>query len=267
MQKRLLFFGFCTIFLAAILFNACKREYSYEGGAIPRDSIPVIVLPPQPANFTLVGAPNDCSNPVINGTYTAGSNLNPSNYIKVTVNVATPGAYVIKTDTVNGISFSAAGTFNTTGNVTLQLAGAGRPDAAGLFYFTTSTGTSSCSFSVAVQNGPPWATYVLESGSGNPNPCTYRVFGSYNANKPLLFSDSVTVRVFVTALGNFTVQTNRVNGFDFACTGTFTTTGSQDITLYGRGTPQVAGNAVFTPQIVGPAPLGGQSCGFNVTVQ
>ena len=266
MHKRLLFFASCFFFLVAALLNACKREYSNEGRA-GLDSIQVVVLPPHPASFTLVGAPGDCSSTVINGTYTAGINLSSSNSVTVKVNVSAPGAYVIKTDTVNGISFSASGSFNTTGNVDVVLVASGRPNVAGRFYFVPNTSTSSCAFSIAVQNRPPWATYVLESGGGNPSPCLYRVFGSYRANAPLVFSDSVTVRVFVTIPGNFTVQTNKVNGFDFAYTGTFTTTGSQDITLHGLGTPQAAGNFVFTPQIVGPAPLGGQACAFNLTVQ
>lgn len=266
MHQRLLFLASCFFFLLAVLLNSCKREYSSEGSA-RLDSIQVVVLPPQPASFTLVGAPGDCSSAASNGTYTAGISLSSSNSIKVKVNVSAPGAYVIKTDTVNGISFSTSGSFNTTGNVDVVLVASGRPNVAGQFYFALNTGTSGCAFSIAVQNRAPWATYVLVSGGGNPSPCLYRVSGSYIANAPLVFSHSVTVQVFVTILGNFTVQTNKVNGFDFAYTGTFTTTGSQDITLQGRGTPQASGNFVFTPQIVGPAPLGGQACTFNLTVQ
>ena len=77
--------------------------------------------------------------------------------------------------------------------------------------------------------------------------------------------NSIDIQTFATP-GNFTIATNTINGMMFSYTGSFITTGSQDIILYGTGTPVMPGNYIITPEIVGPHPLGGQACSFFVTV-
>jgi len=47
----------------------------------------------------------------------------------------------------------------------------------------------------------------------------------------------------------------------------FSVLGEQTVVLSGSGTPSAAGNYKFVPAIIGPAPLGGNYCGFNVNVQ
>jgi hypothetical protein len=116
---------------------------------------------------------------------------------------------------------------------------------------------------VTVQNREPLATYVLESGAGS---CSFAVAGNYTANTALTPSNTVSIRVFVTVLGNYTIATQAVNGMRFYHSGMFTTMGSQLVTLNGSGTPIAAGNFPFVPMIVGPHPLGGESCGFFITV-
>ncbi len=54
------------------------------------------------------------------------------------------------------------------------------------------------------------------------------------------------VTVVVTAVGTYNFLTNIVNGMYFQLSGTFTTTGSQEITLIGYGSPIVAGNFTYT---------------------
>ena len=111
------------------------------------------------------------------------------------------------------------------------------------------------------------AVYVLESLPGNPNPCApYSVAGIYTTNVPLSNANKVTIRVFVSSPGNFTIATNKLEGMMFYYSGSFITPGSQDIILYGSGTPALGGIYTFMPEIVGPHPLGGQICAFNVTV-
>jgi hypothetical protein len=73
--------------------------------------------------------------------------------------------------------------------------------------------------------------------------------------------------VYVQQTGNFTIQTSKVNGMVFSASGNFSSTGSQYITLTGSGTPVTAGSFTLIPQIVGPHPLGGESCAISVTVQ
>ena len=70
----------------------------------------------------------------------------------------------------------------------------------------------------------------------------------------------------MTVVGNFTISKNIIDGIKFSYTGSFTNTGIQLVTLPGNGTPTASGNFLFAPEIVGPHPLGGEGCGFNLVV-
>ncbi|MCY7290882.1 MAG: hypothetical protein LH615_01760 [Ferruginibacter sp.] len=101
------------------------------------------------ASFALSGSPGNCTGAVVNGTYTAGTALTTSNTAKIYVNVTSPGNYSIATTTVNGISFSASGTFNITGSQQVTLTGMGTPTIAGPFNYPLSGGGGTpCMFSV-----------------------------------------------------------------------------------------------------------------------
>ncbi len=219
------------------------------------------------ASFTLAGAPNSCTPAFVYGNYVAGTSLKNSNTVEVSVNVTAVGAYVLTTDTLDGIWFASTGTFTTTGNQVVTLAGFGTPDFARNLVFTPKADSSSCTFTVTVLTPGSPAIYVLESGFGSSNnPCIYTVSGTYNAAIPLSSSNTVSMKVFVSSVGSFTIATNTVNGLLFAYTGTFTTVGSQNVVLFGNGTPTVKGTYSFAPEIVGSHPLGGQTCAFSVMV-
>lgn len=219
------------------------------------------------ASYTLSGGPNACGNFSVNGTYIVQQGLSSFNTVDVTVDVTHAGDYSLHTDTVNGMHFSASGSFTNTGLQTVRLSGSGTPSAAGLFTFTPTTGSSFCTFDLPVQNNDPLAIYVLESGAGNPNPCIYTLTGTYKAQTPLNASNTISMSIYVQTAGNFTIQTARVNGMVFTATGAFTSTGTQYISLTGSGTPVAKGDFFLVPQIVGPHPLGGQSCAVKITVQ
>jgi hypothetical protein len=96
----------------------CKKEYSYEGDGSPTPPPPP---PPPPstvgdASFTLTGAPNNCFNAYVNGTYVSGVFLSNANTVDINVNVTAIGNYNLTTDTINGVWFSRSGTFTSTGN-------------------------------------------------------------------------------------------------------------------------------------------------------
>lgn len=218
------------------------------------------------ASFTLLGAPGNCSGAIIDGSYFPGAKMDEFNTIEIAVNVTSVGAFTLSTDTLDGISFSASGSFTSIGNQTVKLKGAGTPDFARKITFTPAVAGSSCTCNIVVVNREPLATYVLESGSGSPNPCIYTLSGTYNVNKPLSISNAVSITVFVTVLGNFTIATQSVNGITFAYSGTFTNLGAQKVTLQGEGIPTIPGSFSFIPEIIGPHPLGGESCGFEILV-
>ena len=224
--------------------------------------ITITVAPPAVAGFTL-----DCTNAVISANYTPGIALTSANTVVVSVNVTKIGDYSINTDTLDGIHFSAAGTFTTIGSQSVTLTGFGTPELARYLTFTAGVGSSNCSFNLSVIDPEPLATYVLESGFGTPNPCIYTVLGTYYSNTPLTDANNLSMHVFVADIGNFTIATSEINGMTFSYSGTFTTPGAQLVILKGSGTPTAPGTYTFIPQIVGPHPLGGETCAFNIEVQ
>jgi hypothetical protein len=221
------------------------------------------------AGYTLSGAPNDCSNPVEQGTYIKDKAMTKDNVVTINVNVTTPGKYNITTNKVNGISFSASGSFASHGAQQVILQASGTPEIPELSQFQLNADASHCTFYVPVSNAEPVATYVLQSSVNNnilycaPG----SVQGAYTAGTSLSADNTLTVNAFVTVTGNFTISTTEQNGMKFSHTGTFTTTGAQDVVLQGSGTPTAVGTYTFYPQIVGPAPLGGSTCGLDVAVK
>src|SRR3982751_3649582 len=106
-----------------ILFYACEKEYSIEGGTTDT------------AVFTYTGAPGTCASAVVTGTFETGTALGATNTTTITVDVVTPGNYSITTDVANGISFAGAGAFTLTGPQTVVLTGSGIPLAPGTFSY------------------------------------------------------------------------------------------------------------------------------------
>ncbi len=100
------------------------------------------------AGFALSGSPGNCTGAVVNGTYAAGTALTAQNYVVVNVNVTSPGNYTIATTTLNGISFSATGTFNITGQQQVNLLGTGTPTVPGVFNFPVSGDGNNCGITV-----------------------------------------------------------------------------------------------------------------------
>ena len=222
------------------------------------------------AVFALAGEPNDCTNPVIKGSYLQNVGPSGSNMVIVNVVVTTTGSYHIATDTLNGISFSASGTFDTTGDQQVVLQASGDMGDVGFLTFNVSAGASDCAFSMPVTNNPPFGTFVLESNSGQNAYCTYARFSnsSLRVGSPLNpQSDYFDLEVYVTEVGNWSVGTRSVNGMTFYGVGKFTTLGEQMIRLGGHGTPKAAGHFLLTPEILGPSPIGGEFCSLNVDVQ
>lgn len=108
---------------------------------------------------------------------------------------------------------------------------------------------------------------VIEAGfsfDGAPGACASPVIsGTYTPGTPLNSTNTVTLKVNVTATGAYAVSTSLVNGYKFSGTGVFTATGIQSIVLTGSGTPAVAQTDSFTPV----AEAGGISgCSFTISM-
>lgn len=70
-----------------------------------------------------------CGRAVANGVYKVGIPLTAANTITLPVNVTALGSYDITSNTVDGISFSASGTFTAIGNQNVTLSGTGTPSS------------------------------------------------------------------------------------------------------------------------------------------
>ena len=117
--------------------SSCSFSVTVAGGA-------------SPAVFTLQGAPGNCSNASVAGTYTVGVPLVAANKVTLDVNVTTIGTWSVTITTVTGISFSGSGTFTTTGVQQITLNGTGNPTTAGVQTFSVTAGGTTCSFPITV---------------------------------------------------------------------------------------------------------------------
>ena len=208
------------------------------------------------ALFMLGGSPTSCSGFTVTGSYKEGSPLNINNTADLTVNVITAGPYTVTTTSINGMTFSAAGTFTQTGTQHISLIGTGIPVTAGNFNLTASNGYSNCTYTVTVDNAAP-AIYTL---GGAPGSCTGAVIaGNYVSGIPLTASNTATINVNVTGTGSYTISTLAANAVTFSNTGFFNSTGLQTVVLSANGTPASVGTI---NHIVSG---GGSSCTFSVS--
>lgn len=205
------------------------------------------------AVFTYTATTGNCTGQIINGTYTTGINLGPTNTVDLKVNVTTAGSYSVTTNTANGVSFSGSGTL-ATGAQTIRLTGQGKPTAAGPFTFTPTN--NGCAFPVTFAPPLPPATFTFAGAPGN---CTApAISGTYTAGTVLTAANTITLTVNVTVAGAYSVTTNSANGVSFSGSGAFAATGVQTITLTSTNTPTAAGNFSYTPTGTG-------GCNFNIT--
>ena len=105
------------------------------------------------AVYTLQGAPNNCNPGTTQGTYAAGIATNSSNTATVNVDVAAVGTYAIVTTAVNGVTFTASGTFSGPGAQAIVLNASGIPTAEGSFTIPVTVGSTTCSFTLTVVAG------------------------------------------------------------------------------------------------------------------
>jgi hypothetical protein len=99
-----------------------------------------LTIAKQPIAFTMT-----CNSITTSGSYVPNIAMTSENSMAVPVNVTYVGDYTISTNTLNGISFSATGTFTTTGNQTITLKASGTPTAGGSYSYTISTNSTSSS--------------------------------------------------------------------------------------------------------------------------
>jgi|GEM_PF-2119689 len=188
---------------------------------------------------TGAGTITNCTTGALNGTYRAGTAMNSSNTIQLTVNATQTGNWTASSATVNGVTFSGSGTFTSTGSQTITLTANGTPSAAGNFNFTFSLGSSTCSRSI---------TFTQAVSAGTITNCSGTLNGNYYRGVAMNGGNTIQLNLNVTQVGSWSISSNTVNGVTFSGSGTFTSTGAQTVTLTASGTPTNSGNFthVFT---------------------
>ena len=232
------------LIVCALFFITCKKEYSYEGGVQAATAV-----------YILNAANGICTGSLVSGNYNAGNPLNTTNTVQLEVDVITIGTYTIKTNAVDGFSFSVSGNFTETGIQTVTLSGSGTPVSAGSF---NASGVSVCSFTVDVKEASK-AVFML---AGAPDSCTNAVADTnYVVDTILNSSNTVVLNVSVSSIGEYTISTDTINGMSFSISGKFTFTGNQKVILKGSGSPLISGTFTFTPNI------DSSSCSFDIKVK
>lgn len=95
---------------------------TFSGINLAPGCVPKITVQEMVAAYTVV-----CPSAVAQGQYYKGQSLTVEHKIVMYVNVSQPGSYNIYTETKNGISFKASGTFTNAGIKTVTLQGTGTP--------------------------------------------------------------------------------------------------------------------------------------------
>ena len=246
---RLSFLFVCGL----IIFSSCQKELSYEAG-LGKGSLKKDIS-------------GGCLPFNVNGTYQKDTILRAiSNYVDVQVDISQLGSYTVKTDTVNGYSFSGAGVANVTGLNTVRLIGSGKPIAAGVDMFTVKFDTSVCQFNVTVTGagGGGGSTAAVFTLVGTPNACTGATqTNNFYATVQTSTSNYVDIKVNVTTAGTYTITAPSVNGVSFSSTGSLAVGATQTIRLLASGTPTAAGTIQYALNTSSPA----SNCGFSLTVQ
>ena len=243
------FFG-SLLFLSFLLFgfSSCQKVLDFERG-LAKGSLAK----------DLAG---ECLPITINGTFKKDSLLSASNYVDVQVNITQTGNYIIKTDTMNGYSFRAAGVVTVQGLNTIRLFASGRPVVAELDVFTVKFDSSVCEFNVVV-TGMAGGTNAVFSLVGSPTSCTGAIqSNNYFSAIPTNATNTVSIKVDVASAGSYSISTASVNGISFSANGLLSVGTNQTIILRAAGTPIAGGSFNYALSTTSPA----SNCGFNLTV-
>lgn len=153
-----------------------------------------VTIAPQPVTYT-----TNCAGITTAGNYAPGIAMAAANTMTVPVNVTYVGAYSITTNTVNGISFSATGTFSAIGAQNVIMTATGTPTSGGTFSYAitanSTNGGTACNKSITFVFR---TMKVLGMGDGMYQPGTA---GTGDASRAILASTAN-----FSATGTFQVQ-------------------------------------------------------------
>lgn len=259
-----------TLFILAIFFNACKKEYSVQNfgtnapvgswqflnGNSPYtgniDSAYIDTISPTTKELHLDGVSTDgtqnfylilYADSFTVGAYKASLFQNTFDLLTTTGKNIYQANQLIGEFIVNITTITKSvilGTFSGTAK-----------DSAG-----TAIQLTSGKFEATFPNAVPPSTGVLGDSSGNCKPVVLN--GTYTQGITATAANTVQAQVVVAVAGTYTISTNTVNGITFSGTGTFTNPGVQNVILTASGVPVASGGQNFVLS------YGNSQCGFTV---
>jgi hypothetical protein len=240
--------GSQTITLLASGTPTASGTHSFTPNTTTGCSFTKTIIDPS-TNGTAVYTYSNCSYSSL-GTMTAGNSVVDVSQT-LQVNVSSIGTYSINSIS-NGVTFSASGTFTTTGLQTILLAATGTPVAVynTLTYDLNTTPT--CSFVRVVAVNP------TSNGSA-----VITITGCASGAGTLATNNSAsgvtqTIIISVTTPGTYAIATSTVNGITFSGSGTLIA-GTASLLLTASGTPTAAGTSTFDLNTT-------SSCSFSRTI-
>ena len=245
--------SFLLFLSAAFIISSCQKELSFEEGT---------------ARGSLKKASGDCLGANQVGTFKKDTLLTAGNYVDIQVDIIQTGTYVIKTDTLNGYSFSATGIIAVEGVNTIRLLASGRPVAPALDVFTVKFDTTSCQINIVVTGtGGGGATAAKFTLVGSPSTCTgAKQSNNFYANVPTTPANRDTVFVNVTQAGTYSINTGAaINGLQFSASGTLAVGTNVPIILTATGMPGAQGSNTFP--LITSSPNNVSNCGFTINTQ
>jgi hypothetical protein len=140
-RNTVVFILSASLSIALFSITGCMKQYSFES-----------YIYNQPATGSLKDNSGNCLPITPYGTFYNGIATGDTNYIQINVNVTKPGTYNIQTDLQNGFQFSGAGIFTDSGLYTITLKASGTPLKDTVTNFTLTFDSTSCMFSVNVND-------------------------------------------------------------------------------------------------------------------
>jgi hypothetical protein len=239
-----------AFFTLGLAITACQKDLSFEAGNAKGNIV-------KDAN-------GDCTGFNVTGNYFVDTVLTNASYVDVQIDITKIGTYLIKSDTVNGYSFTALGSTGVLGINPIRLVASGKPLAAGVNTFTIVFDGNFCSFDVLVipGSGGGGGTQAVYTFGGAPTTCTGTTLaGTYTAGIAMTSANTATINnVAVTTAGAYNITTS-VNGVTFSGVGNLTTT-STSIVLTASGTTPTSATPITSTF---PINSGTSTCSFDVT--
>jgi len=262
---------FLVLLGATIFFSACKKEFSIEQGGINSavgtweftdslktfsgnmDSVSIIKTGVN-KELHLDGKSSDGTQNFRMVLYADSFKIGSykASLFESAFDYSTSAKTIYQTSQLNGEFVVNITTINST-DIEGNFSGTALDSSGSLVNITK--GKFKATFSNVIS--APTSTGVLGDSVGNCQPVI--ISGNYKEGIAMTAGNTVQAQVTVAVPGTYTISTNSVNGIIFSTTGTFTSTGVQNVTLNASGTPAVSGDQVFTLH------YGNSQCAFKIS--